>query len=225
MKLLIIEDEPSLLQAISRHLKREGYLCEEATDFQEAYRKMVNHEYDCVLLDLNLPKGDGMKLIRILKEQGATAGIIAFTVRDTFEERVSALNEGADDCLSKPFNLAELGARIKAVLRRKNGITSNVMDFGNLLIRLDEHSVEANGARLQLTRKEYNILVYLARNKNRVMTKDSIAEHLWGDNIDDALSYDFLYAHVKNLRRKLAENDCEECLQTVYGVGYKFIST
>ena len=224
MKLLIIEEEPHLLQAISRYMKREGYLCEEATDFPEAYKKMVNHEYDCILLDLNLPKGDGIKLIRILKDQEATAGIIAITIRDTVEDRVSALNGGADDCLSKPFNLTELSARIKAVLRRKNGLTSNVMDFGNLLIRLDEHSVDANGTRLQLTRKEYNILVYLARNKNRVVTKDSIAEHLWGDNIEEALSYDFIYAHVKNLRRKLAENGCEECLKTVYGVGYKFIS-
>ena len=224
MKLLIVEDEQNLLNAIMRYLKREGYLCEHAMDFPDAYKKIINHEYDCILLDLNLPKGDGMKLIRILKEQESLAGIIVISARDTANDRVLGLNEGADDFLSKPFNLSELNARIKAVVRRKNGQISNVMNFGGLLIRLDERLVEANGTTLQLTKKEFDILVYLARNKNRVVTKDSIAEHLWGDYMDDNLSYDFIYAHVKNLRKKLADSGCEECLKTVYGIGYKFIA-
>jgi DNA-binding response OmpR family regulator len=222
MKLLIIEDEQDLLNMILRYLKREGYLCEYAMDFPDAYRKIINYEYDCIVLDLNLPKGDGLKLVRILRSNKSNAGIIIVSARDTLDDRIRGLEEGADDYLTKPFNLSELNARIKAVIRRKTNQFAEEMDFGDLKIQLDSREVTVKETTLKLTRKEYEILVYLARNKNRVVTKDSIAEHLWGDYMDNTVSFDFIYAHVKNLRKKLADLGCGEYLKTIYGIGYKF---
>jgi len=224
MKILIVEDEQELLDLMLRYMKREGYVCEHATVFKEGYKKINNHEYDCAVIDLNLPGGDGLKLVEILRKEIPKTAIIIISARNTLDDRIQGLNIGADDYLTKPFNLSELNARIKAILRRKTDQKSNELVFGNIRIDLDERSVVANGTTLKLTKKEFDILVYLARNKNRVVTKDSIAEYLWGDYMDDALSYDFIYAHVKNLRKKLVRNDCGDYLKTVYGVGYKFIS-
>ena len=222
MKILIIEDEEDILQLIKRYLKKEGYLCEEATTFRDGFLKINNYEYDCVIVDLNLPGGDGLKLISILREENPDTGIIITSARNKLEDRIQGLEIGADDYLTKPFNLPELNARIKAVMRRKTNQVSNVIQFGKLVIDLDERKVTADHKVLHLTKKEYNILLFLVRNKNRVVTKDSIAEHLWGDYMDNAVSFDFIYAHVKNLRKKLAENDCGDFLKTVYGIGYKF---
>ena len=224
MKILIIEDEADLRQAIIRYLKREGFRCEEAATFSEGYRQLVKYDYDGILLDLQLPDGDGLRLLRLLRENESPAGILVISARDTTEERVSALDLGADDFLSKPFNLAELNARIKAVLRRKTNQLSPTLQFGELLIDLDAREVRAGEHTIQLTRKEFDILVFLARNKNRVVTKDSIVEYLWGDYLDDAVSYDFIYAHVKNLRKKLSDAGQGERLKTVYGIGYKFVA-
>lgn len=224
MKILIVEDEQELLDLMLRYMKREGYVCEYATTFKEGYKKINNYEYDCAILDLNLPGGDGLKLVKMLRMEMPTTATVIISARSSIDDRISGLDIGADDYLTKPFNLSELNARIKAVLRRKTNQFSNELIFGSLTIDLDKRSVVANDTTLKLTKKEFDILVYLARNKNRVVTKDSIAEHLWGDYMDDALSYDFIYAHVKNLRKKLSQNDCGGFLQTVYGVGYKFIS-
>ncbi len=224
MKVLIIEDEQELLDLMLRYMKREGYVCEYATTFREGYKKINNHEYDCAVVDLNLPGGDGLKLIKILRKEIPNTATIIISARNTLDDRINGLDVGADDYVTKPFNLSELNARIKAILRRKTNQMSNELVFGNLLIDLDKRSVVANETMLKLTKKEFDILVYLARNKNRVVTKDSIAEYLWGDYMDDAISYDFIYAHVKNLRKKLVQNDCGDYLKTVYGVGYKFIS-
>ena len=224
MKFLIIEDEQNLLELITRYLKKEGHVCEQAPNFKEGLKKINNHEYDCALVDLNLPDGDGMKLVEFLRRESTDTGIVIISARNTVEDRITGLDLGADDYLTKPFNLAELNARIKAVLRRKTKTPSQELDFGDLKINLDERNAIASGIPLQLTKKEYDILVFLARNKNRVVTKDSIAEHLWGDYMDDAVSFDFIYAHVKNLRKKLADNGCGEYLKTVYGIGYKFSS-
>ncbi|MFK7772882.1 MAG: response regulator transcription factor [Saprospiraceae bacterium] len=222
MKLLIIEDEQDLLNLMLRYLKQEGYVCESATTFNDGFKKINNYEYDCAVIDLNLPGGDGLKLVNLLREDNTQAGIVIVSAKDTVDDRISGLESGADDYLTKPFNLSELNARIKAVLRRKTNQFSKELRFGNLLINIDERKVIASTEILQLTKKEYNILLYLVRNKNRVVTKNSIAEHLWGDYMDDAVSYDFIYAHVKNLRKKLAENGCGDFLKTVYGIGYKF---
>ena len=222
MKILIVEDEQELLDLILRYLKREGYVCESASTFGEGYKKVNNFDYDCAIIDLNLPGGDGLKLVKILREENTQTGIVIISARDTVDDRVNGLDIGADDYLTKPFNLSELNARLKAVMRRKTDHFSNEMTFGNLTINLDERKVVANEHILKLTKKEYSILLFLARNKNRVVTKDSIAEHLWGDYMDEAVSFDFIYAHVKNLRKKLSDNGCGDFLKTVYGIGYKF---
>lgn len=222
MKFLIIEDEQDLLDLITRYLKKEGHVCEQASDYKEGFRKINNHDYDCSIIDLQLPGGDGMKLVEMMRKESAETGIVIISAKESVEDRIKGLDLGADDYLTKPFNLAELNARIKAVLRRKTKTPNKELDFGELVINLEERNAIANGVSLQLTKKEYEILVFLARNKNRVVTKDSIAEFLWGDYMDDAVSYDFIYAHVKNLRKKLAENNCGEYLKTVYGIGYKF---
>nr|AWJ66321.1 two-component system response regulator [uncultured bacterium] len=222
MKILIIEDELDLLNLILRYLKKEGYVCEAVSTFKEGYKKINNFEYDCAIVDLNLPDGDGMNLVNMLRKENTQTGIVIISARNTVDDRISGLEIGADDYLTKPFNLSELNARVKAVMRRKTNHFSKEMNFGDLLINMDERKVTASGSVLQLTKKEYSILLYLARNKNRVVTKDSIAEHLWGDYMDDAVSFDFIYAHVKNLRKKLADNDCGDFLKTVYGIGYKF---
>ncbi len=222
MKLLIIEDEQDLLDLMLRYLKREGYLCEFANNFRDGYKKINNFEYDCAIIDLNLPDGDGLKLVDTLRSDNTQMGILIISARDKVDERIHGLDTGADDYLTKPFNLSELNARVKAIMRRKTNQFSKELKFSNLSINIDERKVIASDKILQLTKKEYSILLYLARNKNRVVTKDSIAEHLWGDYMDDAVSFDFIYAHVKNLRKKLAENDCGDFLKTVYGIGYKF---
>lgn len=222
MKLLIIEDEVDLRNIILKYLQKEGYVCEIAGDFLEGYKKINNYEYDCVLVDLNLPKGDGINLVRMLREDKSEAGVIIISARNSTEERIKGLEVGADDYLTKPFNLSELNARIKAVVRRKTNHISKEIIYGNLKINFDERSVKIYDAKLNLTKKEYEILIYLIRNKNRVVTKDSIAEHLWGDYMDEAVSFDFIYAHVKNLRKKLTEKDCGDYLKTIYGIGYKF---
>ncbi len=222
MKILIVEDEQDLLNLISRYLKKEGYIYEQVSTFKEGFKKINNFEYDCAIIDLNLPDGDGLKLVRTLRTDNTTTGIIIISARDSVEDRIRGLDFGADDYLTKPFNLSELNARIKAVLRRKTNQFSQVMTFGELSLHLDERKVLVNLEELTLTKKEYDILLFLARNKNRVVTKDSIAEHLWGDYMDDAVSYDFIYAHVKNLRKKLAEKGCGDVLKTIYGIGYKF---
>ncbi|MFK7935642.1 MAG: response regulator transcription factor [Saprospiraceae bacterium] len=222
MKIIIIEDEADLMNLILRYLKKEGYVCEVATTFREGLQKINNYDYDCAIIDLNLPGGDGLKLVSILRAESTEMGILITSAREPINDRVTGLDSGADDYLTKPFNLSELNARIKAVMRRKTGHFSKELNFGTLIIHLDEHQVTANGQPIKLTKKEYHILLFLARNKNRVVTKGSIAEHLWGDYMDDAPSYDFIYAHVKNLRKKLTDNDCGDFLKNVYGIGYKF---
>jgi len=222
MKILIVEDEPDLLNLVKRYFKREGYVCEEATTFREGYKKINNFEYDCAIIDLNLPGGDGLKLVEMLRQDNTQTAILIVSARETIDDRIKGLEIGADDYLTKPFNLSELNARIKAVLRRKTNQFSEELNFGDLVLNLSKRKVTAKNTELNLTKKEYDILLYLARNKNRVVTKDSIAEHLWGDYMDDAISFDFIYAHVKNLRKKLAQNDCGDYLKTVYGIGYKF---
>ncbi len=223
MKLLIIEDESDLLQLMLQYLKKAGYVCESATTFREGYRKLVNYDYDFVLVDLNLPGGDGIELIRLIRDHGQDTCVLIMSARDRVEDRIRGLDAGADDYLTKPFHLSELNARLKAIARRKFQQMSSEMVFGPLRINLEERSVWKEQTEIPLTKKEFDILVYLARNKNRVVTKESIAEHMWGDYMDGAVSYDFIYAHVKNLRRKLAEHDCGDYLKTIYGIGYKFI--
>ncbi len=222
MKLLIIEDESELLDLITGYLRREGYVCETAADYRSALRKILNYTYDCFVIDLNLPGGNGVGLIKTIREDSTERGIVIISAREGIDDRIYGLDMGADDYLIKPFNLSELNARIKAVMRRKTNQFDARMVFDKLVIDPDARLVSADGELLDLTKKEFNILLYLARNRNRVVTKDSIVEHLWGDYMDEAVSFDFVYAHIKNLRRKLAAVGCIDYLRTVYGIGYKF---
>ena len=224
MKILIIEGDVDSQKLIQRFMKREGYLCELAHTFKEGYKKLNNYQYDCVILEFNLPGRSGLDLVEILRKESPETGIILIAANTSVEDRIRGLNQGADDFLVKPFNLSELNARIKAIMRRKLQIPSKEMDFGRLLIKLDAREVYANDQALKLTKKEYDILLYLARNKNRVITKETLAEYLWGDHMDDAVSFDFIYAHVKNLRKKLVSCDCGDYLSTIYGIGYKFMA-
>ena len=222
MKILIVEDNQNLLSQILRYFRREGYVCEQANTYQEGYKKLNNYDYDCVLINLGLPGQDGLRLVQMMREEDAQTGLILLSSNNLARERIQGLDEGADDFLLIPFDVGELHARVKAVMRRKTGNYSKVLAFGGLVVKLDERIVLADGALLNLTKKEFEILVFLARNKNRVVTKESIAEHLWGDYMEDAISFDFIYAHIKNLRKKLAAHGFSEYLKTVYGVGYKF---
>ncbi len=223
MKILIVEDEIELAESIISFLKNEGYLCENASDFKSATEKITMYVYDIVVVDLNLPDGNGLNIVRKLKQSNFKGGIIITTARNSLDDRIAGLDIGADDYLVKPFYLAELNARIKSLVRRVSFNGNNVITINEMQIKTDEHQVFINNEMLDLTKKEYEMLLFLITNKGRVLSKESIAEHLWGDYMDSADSYDFVYAHIKNLRKKLADKGAGNYLQTVYGVGYKFI--
>ncbi len=222
MKFLIIEDEPNLQKLISYFLTKEDHLTEVAGTFSEAQGKLHNFSYDCIILDLNLPDGNGLNLLPIIRADHKEAAVIIVSAKDSIDDRIKGLDLGADDYLIKPFHVSELNARIKAVTRRKLFAQDDKAIFGDFTFYFEGRKVEIRDKEVDLTKKEYEILIYLYRNKNRVITKDSLAEHLWGDYMEDNYSFDFLYAHLKNLRKKLAKEGVENYLQTLYGVGYKF---
>ena len=221
MKLLIVEDEKTLSDSILSYLTRESFICEVAGSYISALEKIELFDYDCILLDINLQDGNGLELLKQLKANHKSDGVLIISARNSIEDKVAGLHLGADDYLPKPFHLSELGARVAAIIRRRNS-------GGNTLIRLEEividtlaRSVSVNGHPLDLTRKEYQLLLYFAYNKGRVVSKNAIAEHLWGDETGAAANYDFIYTHIKNLRRKLVEAGSRDHIQSVYGMGYK----
>jgi len=222
MKILLVEDEKGLSASIISYFKLNGFVCELASDFKTAVEKISLYKYDCALIDLNLPDGSGLDIIKQLKKENDPTGIIIISARDTIADRIEGLNLGADDYLVKPFDLAELNARVRSLNRRISFSGSNIIEAGKLCIFPDEFKVKVGDNLLDLTKKEYNLLLFFISNTNRVIAKETIAEHLWGDNIDLANSYDFVYAHIKNLRKKLQEQGLQEYIQTIYGIGYKF---
>jgi DNA-binding response OmpR family regulator len=222
MKILIIEDEKLLSDSISAYLKQENFTCEMADDYMSALDKVELFDYDCILLDINLPGGNGLDILRELKANNKMDGVLIISARNSLEDKVTGLQLGADDYLPKPFHLSELGARINAIIRRKKINGNNLLRFNELTIDTLARSVSVNGHDLDLTRKEYQLLLYFTYNKGRVVSKNAIAEHLWGDEMGNAASHDFLYTHIKNLRRKLLAAGGEDYIQSVYGVGYKF---
>lgn len=205
-------------------LQQEKYVVESAVDFNTARKKLEVYQYDCILLDIGLPGGNGLVLLEELKKQNNTEGVIIVSARDSLEDKIKGLNLGADDYLAKPFHLAELSARVKSVLRRKRMEGSNYITCDNLKIDAEQRMVWINEEELTLNRKEYDVLLYLVINKNRLVNKAALAEHVWGDYIDDANSFDFIYSQIKNLRKKLKDNDAGIEIQAVYGVGYKLVS-
>jgi DNA-binding response OmpR family regulator len=222
MKILIIEDEIALLESIISYFEVEGVICESAVDFNTAIEKVSLYNYDCIIVDINLPGGSGLEIIEYLKKNKNPAGIIIVSARDTLEDRIKGLELGADDYLTKPFDLAELNIRVKSLYRRINFQGNNFITAGKLEVHPGEFTVHVSGEILDLTKKEYDLLLFLISNQNRVITKETIAEHLWGDYIDTADSFDFVYTHIKNLRKKLQDKGIKDYLQNIYGVGYKF---
>ena len=223
MKILVIEDEPAMMETMVHSLQQELYIVETANDFFSAQEKLGVYEYDCILLDLGLPGGNGFRLLEELKKQNKTEGVIIVSARNSLDDKVKGLNLGADDYLSKPFHLAELHARVKSVLRRKKLEGSNYMSCNNLKIDAEQRLVWVNEKAITLNRKEFDVLLYLLMNKNRLVNKSALAEHVWGDYIDASNSFDFIYSQIKNLRKKLKDHEAEIDIQAIYGVGYKLL--
>jgi DNA-binding response OmpR family regulator len=222
MKVLIIEDEKALSDSIFSYLNTEHFKCETASDFPGAMEKISLYEYACIILDINLPGGSGLDLLRELKSNHKADGVLIISARNSLDEKILGLKTGADDYLTKPFHLSELAARVSAIIRRKSFDGKNSLHFDSLQINLLEKTVQVDDALLDLTRKEYDLLLYFISNKNRVISKGAIAEHLWGDNMDISDNYDFIYTHIKNLRRKLLQLGTPDYIKSVYGMGYKF---
>ena len=222
MKVLVIEDEQLLSESICKYLKQEHFICDAAADFATALEKTELFDYDCILLDINLPGGSGLDLLKQLKENKKMDGVLIISARNALEDRITGLQLGADDYLPKPFHLSELLARITAIIRRRHSAGNNLLQFNELIIDIMAKTVFVNNQLLDLTRKEYQLLLYFAYNKGRVISKNAIAEHLWGDEMEGAGNYDFIYTHVKNLRKKLIAAGCNDYIQSIYGMGYKF---
>ena len=221
MKILLVEDEPALRTVLLGSLKQAGYLVETAADYAQAHEKIMLYQYDCVLLDLTLPDGSGLDLLRALKAEGSPAGVLIITARAALDDKITGLDLGADDYLIKPFHLSELNARLRAIIRRRHFQGQQQLVFRDLLVWPELAEVHAGGEPLTLTKKEYDLLLYFLANPGRVLTKEAIAEHLCGDAVDAADSFDFIYTHLKNLRKKLQEKGADNYIRTMYGVGYK----
>lgn len=223
MKILVIEDEPSLRELIQRSLLKERYVVETADSYFEALDKIEVYEYDCVLLDIMLPDGNGLKLLQRLKAMRKKESVIIISARDSLDDKIEGLELGADDYLPKPFHLAELAARVKSVLRRKHRDGEHSIVLGNVEVLPDTFQVRVGGEPLELSRKEYDILHYFINRPNRMVNKNTLAESVWGDYIDQADNFDFIYAQIKNLRKKLKEAGATLEIKSVYGFGYKLI--
>lgn len=222
MKILIVEDEPDLQSVIVDFLVVEGYRCEQADTLDLALEKLNMYEYDCLLLDIGLPDGNGLNLIKELKKQHPETGIIIISARNSLNDKILGLDLGADDYISKPFNLTELNSRIKSVFRRLKFGGKKELIVDKLRILPDNRQVFAGEEQIILTKKEFDLLIFFVSNSKRVLTKESIAEHLWGDFADNVDSFDFVYSQIKNLRRKLLEKTGTDYFQNVYGTGYSF---
>jgi DNA-binding response OmpR family regulator len=224
MKILIIEDEPEMLANMVQSLQKEQYIVETAEDYHSALEKLGVYEYDCILLDIGLPGGSGLTILKELKEEGKIGGVIIVSARNSIDDRVEGLDLGADDYLPKPFHMAELTARVRSVLRRKKLDGNSSISFNNLKIDAEQRSIRVNEQELTLNRKEFDVLLYLVMNRDRLVNKTALAEHVWGDHIDEANSFDFVYSQIKNLRKKLKDAEAELEIQAIYGVGYKLVS-
>ena len=223
MKILIIEDEPALRELIQRSLEKERYVVEVASDFYTGLDKIEMYDYDCILLDIMLPGGSGLQLLERLKELRKKENVIIISAKDSLEDKILGLELGADDYLPKPFHLAELTARIKSVLRRKHRDGEHAISLGNVRLLPDTFQVWVNDTQIELSRKEYDILHYFMNRPNRMINKNTLAESVWGDHIDQVDNFDFIYAQIKNLRKKLKEAASTVEIKAVYGFGYKLI--
>ena len=224
MKILIIEDEKSLREVMARSLEKERFVVEEAGDYASALQKINDYDYDCVLLDIMLPGGSGLSILEELKRARKRESVIIISAKDSIEDKVTGLDLGADDYLAKPFHLAELNARVKSVIRRKQADGDMHISIGNLSVFPDRHEASIDGKELKLNRKEFDLLYYFVINPDRLINKTALAESVWGDRIDQADSLDFIYPHVKNLPKKIKTAGATPEIKAVYGFGYKLVS-
>jgi DNA-binding response OmpR family regulator len=223
MKILVIEDEAEMREVVVKSLEQEKFLVETATDFSSGYDKIMTYDYDCILLDITLPGGSGMSLLEELKKMKKQESVIIVSAKNSVDDKVKGLDLGADDYLAKPFHLAELTARVKSVIRRKSIEGQKIIELNNLKLNIDDREVTVANKVLVFNRKEFDILAYFVSNKNRLINKAALAERIWGDHIDQADDFEFLYSQIKNLRKKLKDAGADVEIQAVYGLGYKLI--
>jgi DNA-binding response OmpR family regulator len=222
MKILIIEDEQELLATMKNYLESEGFLCETALSYFEAEDSLSAYNYDIIVLDLTLPGGNGLDLIKIIRDKNRRAGLLIVSAKNSLDDKIKGLDMGADDYISKPFHLAELNSRIKSLARRRHFDGTNELLFNEIKINVDSNEVSVGGEKIDLTRKEYEILLYFMVNRDKLITRESIAEHVWGDDISYVDNFDFIYSHIKNLRKKIGQKHGRNYLHNIYGMGYKF---
>lgn len=222
MKVLIIEDHQELARNIHDFLAKEGYICELSCTLEGAREKLGLFQYDCILLDIGLPDGNGLRLLDLIRKEHQGSNVLIISARNALDDKIVGLENGADDYLTKPFHLAELHARVRAVYRRKNLGGTHLIEFNEIMLNTDTFEARVGSVMLDITRKEFDLLLYFVVNKNRVLSRQAIAAHLWGDYTDNLANFDFVYQHVKNLRRKIAGAGGTDYISTVYGLGYRF---
>ncbi|EOR93943.1 Two-component response regulator [Arcticibacter svalbardensis MN12-7] len=225
MKILIVEDEESLQKSIHQYLIAEGNVCDCSSTYNDAYQKIALYDYDCVLLDLTLPDGEGLNLLKFIKKMNKPDGVLIISARDAVDQRIEGLSLGADDYLVKPFHLSELYARITSIIRRRQFNGSDRIVFNELEIDSHAMEVKVNSHTVYFTRKEFDLLLYFMTNKSKVISKSAAAVHIWGNDADMADSFDFIYTHIKNIRKKLTDAGCKDYFHSIYGVGYKFVES
>lgn len=223
MKILIIEDDLSFQEILRRTLEQERYIVEVAPNYRTGLIKLSDYTYDCILLDINLPDGNGLNLLRELKEMKKTSSLIIISARDSIEDKVEGLDLGADDYLAKPFHLAELLSRIKSVIRRNNHGGEQYVSYGNVKVNPHTFDIWVGDTKQELSRKEFDLLLYFMQRPSRLVSKSMLAETIWGDHFDDVDNYDFIYAQIKNLRKRLTAWNASIEIASVYGMGYKLI--
>ena len=221
MKLLIIEDEKELADGMAAYLKNESYVCEVAYNFKQALEKIDTCDYECIALDITLPGGSGLKILEELKNNRKKDGVIIISAKNSIDDRINGLQLGADDYLVKPFHLSELAARINAIIRRKVFDGDNIVQFNEIRINTLAREATVSEEPIELTPKEYELLLYFLSNQRRVISKNALVFHLWGQDVGTGAGADFIYTHIKNLRKKLQEKGCGDYIKSLYGTGYK----
>jgi DNA-binding response OmpR family regulator len=221
-RILIVEDEKALSDSIGFYLRNDDLTFEVASDYYSALEKTSLFEYSCIILDIQLPGGSGLHILKELKKNNNTTGILIISARNSLDDKVNGLSSGADDYLAKPFHLAELKARMAAIVRRKSFDGKNEIALDNLTLNIENRTLRTKTRNIDLTRKEYELLLYFVVNKNKVVTKEAIVQYLWGHEVEMVINYDFIYTHIKNIKKKLMEAGCPNRIQVIYGMGYKF---
>jgi len=222
MKMLIVEDELELQKVVTTFFKKSGCIVVSALNKFEAEDKLLSHQFDVIILDITLPDGSGLNLLPIIRESQTNSGVLILSAKNSLDDKIEGLDQGADDYITKPFHLSELNSRVNAIIRRKQLKGDDVISFNEIRINHTEKQAYVNDALIPLTNKEFALLLFFVTNQKRVLTKESIAEHLWGDNLDYLENYDFIYTHIKNMRKKIEAAGGNDYLRTVHGLGYKY---